>query len=89
MPLCAQCGAKGAVSTPAFPEPRFCRICAMGRVQDPRCPFFPGQAVVIDGLTQRLGIIHYIPATDTIEARTDYADGWVDLTPLRDRVSVS
>jgi hypothetical protein len=59
----------------------------MGRVQDPRCPFFPHQWVEVDGLVQRLTIIHYIPATDTIEARTDVPSaGWVNLTPLRDRV---
>lgn len=89
MSLCAQCGAAPAAPTPAFPDGSLCGTCAMGRVQDPRCPFFPGQLVIVDGLTQRLGVIHYVPATDTIEARTDHGRGWVNLTPLRDRVSVS
>lgn len=87
MPECQQCGLPGATPTPSFPDGSLCRECAMGRVHDPQCPFYPGQLVRIDGLTQRLTVVHYIPATDTIEARTDHTGEWVNLTPLRDRVT--
>lgn len=86
MRMCAQCGAKDAVPTPDYPDGTLCGTCAMGRVQDPRCPFYPGQLLRLPGgVTTRLTVVHYIPATDTIEARTDRWPGWVNLTPLRDR----